>query len=127
MTVEYLLLSVIALSLISFSVLALAHIRDSSARAYAALLFKSSAIDLGNAMDEVCALGAGNSRMVYVKQAVDVSGGQSGAMHYAEFQDSQYGLSLSRKTFCPVNSADSLHGKVEVKNEDGRVSVAAFP
>jgi hypothetical protein len=126
-TVEYLLLSAIALALMSFSVLALAHIRDSSERAYGALLFKSSATDLGNAMDEACALGSGNSRTVYVKRAVDVSGGTRAGILYAQFTDARSGLSLSRKMFCPVDGADSLFGKVEVKNEGGSVSAAQSP
>lgn len=121
-TVEYLLLSVVALSLIAFSIVALAHIRDSAAKAQAVFEFKSSATDLANAINEACALGYGNSRLVYLKREMAVTGGGGSRLYYAKFTDADSSLSLSKETFCEVVDAAGLFGKVEVKNENGKIT-----
>jgi len=121
-TIEYLLLSVIALVLISFSVFALGRIKDASEKAYDAVEFRSSAADLANAMDEVCALGEGNSRVVYLRRAIDAEGGLAAdGGRYAEMRDSASNLTIVREAFCDIAGAVGLEGKTEVKNEGGEI------
>lgn len=123
-TIEYLFLSLIALVLISFSVISLAKIKDSSGKAYDATLFRSSASKLANAMAEVCALGEGNSRAVYVKRNLSVEGGKTnGERRYAEFTDLESGISISRETYCEVEDIDEVYGKTKVKSEGGKIKL----
>jgi len=122
-TVEYLLLSAIALALITFSVFALARIKDSSEKAYDAIAFRSSATDLGNAMDEACALGNGNSRVVALKRVIDAEGGlTAGGARYALMRDSVSNLTMLKTAFCDIAGAAGLVGKTEVRNENGVIS-----
>lgn len=122
-TAEYLLLSAIALALITFSVFALARIKGSSEKAYDAIAFRGSAADLGNAMDEACALGNGNSRVVALKRPIDAEGGlTAGGTRYALMRDSASNLTILRETYCDIAGATGLVGKTEVKNEGGVVS-----
>ena len=120
-TVEYLLLSLIALTLISFSVISLASIKKAADKSYDALLFKSSAIDLGNAMGEACALGHGSIRTVYVRSEMDVSGSNN---RYAVFEQTTSNLSIIRDVYCEVNPASNISGNTEIKNENGKIEVS---
>jgi len=123
-TIEYLLLSLVAIALVSFSALALIHIRDSSARSYDAVAFKGSATELANAINEACALGDGNSRVAYVRRRMDVSGGGGGGSpYYAEFADAASNLSLVEEAFCEVEGQAGLEGKTEIRNEGGRIAL----
>ena len=121
-TVEYLLLALVALSLLSFSVISLHYVKESSERALAAAAFKSSAQDLAGAIREVCALGNGNARVVYLKEELDVSGGSSGSHYYAEFKGPS-NLSTVQETYCSVKDTSGLGGKTEIRNENGEIEI----
>jgi len=121
-TVEYLLLAMVALALLSFSVMSLHYVKDSSERIFQAAAFKSSAMDLAGAIREVCALGNGNARVVYLKEELDVSGGSSGSHHYAEFKGPA-NLSTVQETFCAVKDVSGLNGKTEIRNENGEIEI----
>jgi len=122
-TVEYLLLSSIALVLISFSIIALANIKDRSEKAYDAILFKSSVSELANSIGEVCALGNGNKQAVYLKRNMSIEGGASSSGFYAVFTDAISGLSIVENTFCEVNDLTNAYGKTEVENEKGEIKI----
>jgi hypothetical protein len=116
-SLEYLVLALLALALISVSVFALANIGDYAERASGLFVFRSSAISLANAMDEVCALGSGNVRSVALEAPLNV-----------EYEDnvvriSGYDSSVVRPSRCEIDAASGLEGRVYVKNEGGRVSV----
>jgi len=122
-TVEYLLLSSIALVLISFSIIALASIKDRSEKAFDATLFKSSVSELANSIEEVCALGNGNSQAVYLKRNMSIAGKSSGSDFYAEFTDTVSQVTLAEKTYCEVNDLTNAYGKTEVENENGKIKI----
>jgi len=122
-TIEYLLLSLIGLSLISFSVISLAKIKGSWEEAYENTLFKSSATALASAMDEACSLGDGNSRTVYVKARMDISGDETGSgKYYALFSDEQ-GREMPIGTFCEIGSSSDVHGKTRIVNKMGKIEM----
>jgi len=122
-TVEYLLLSSIALVLISFSIIALANIKDRSEKAYDATLFKSSVSELANSIEEVCALGNGNGQAAYLKRNMSIEGGASSSGFYAVFTDAVSGLSIVEKTYCEVDGLSDAYGKTEVENKNGKIIV----
>ena len=122
-TVEYLLLSSIALVLISFSIIALANIKEKSEQAFEATLFKSSVSELANSIEEVCALGNGNEQAVYLKRNMSIDGGTSGNDFYAEFTDTDSGVSLVEKTYCEVDDLSNAYGKTEVENKNGKIII----
>lgn len=112
-SLEYLVLSLVALSLLSVAVFALLNLKDYSVRASGALLFRSSADSLANAISETCALGSGNGRSVVLKAPLSV-----------EYLDSMVRFtgpdaSLVRSSRCEVISAGRLEGRVYVENDAG--------
>jgi len=121
-TVEYLLLAMVALALLSFSVMSLHYVKESSEQVYRAAAFKSSAQDLAGAIGEVCALGNGNARIVYLKEELDVKAGPSGSPYYAEFIGPS-NLSTVQETFCAVKDSSGLNGKTEIRNENGEIEI----
>lgn len=114
-TLEYLFLSLLALALLSFSVLALANIKITSQKSFDMIVFKGTVNELGAAMAEVCALGNGNARSVYIKRDLNVEGFSD----YARFTDIYLGESLPRETYCEVEDADGMYGKTKIMNEEG--------
>ncbi len=119
-SIEYLLLSAVALFLLSVSVVALLSIRDYSAEASKAHVFRSSSISLSNAINEVCVLGNGNGREVSlgVGISLDCEEGDGWLVSF-----SHAGYSMVRASPCRVHRAENLEGLVYVENEEGEVAV----
>lgn len=118
LTFEYLVLSLVAVALISFSVLALASVKESADRTLAVISFASSAQRLEAAMGEACALGSGNSRSVYLEPELGIRcSGEGATVSWA-------GGSYSFRVSCPVEGAEGLRGKVNVANRGGTIVVS---
>lgn len=115
-TFEYLLVSVVALALLSISVSALIAIKDYSGQSYAHYLFRYSANDLSNAIEEVCALGSGNSRAVELHSLVSVDY-EDGLVRISNV------TSVLHPVKCEVEPEDGLEGKISVKNKDGIIKI----
>ena len=62
LSLEYLIIAVVALALIAVSISALTKIRSDADIAYNNIKFKSTAENIFIAVDEVCALGNGNRK-----------------------------------------------------------------
>ncbi|NYZ74471.1 hypothetical protein H0O00_04980 [Candidatus Micrarchaeota archaeon] len=137
-SLEYLVLSAVALGLLSISVMALSEIKSSAASNAELLRFRSSAVSLANAMNEVCALGDGNGREVSLSTALSVTsedvgsgdfgdgsefGAGSGDGFVARFVGVGGNASIVRKSLCGIGAADELEGLVYVENEDGMITV----
>jgi uncharacterized protein (UPF0333 family) len=119
-TLEYMLLSLVVLALLSISITALLNIKDNSDEAMNIVFFKSSARDIHNAVEAVCALGDGNSREVTLKHEVEIDymGG------YLEYYADGMPSTLKYETKCDVYLAEtSFRGKVTVSNDDGTVEI----
>ncbi|MFH1520366.1 MAG: hypothetical protein ABID61_01850 [Candidatus Micrarchaeota archaeon] len=117
---EYLFLSLVSLSLISISVVALITIKDMSIMTVDLLHFASSARSLGNTINEVCALGDGNSRSIDIGRAITV---ESTLADVWIVRFSQNDFSLVRPTLCKVEALHNIEKQVYVKNENGVVKL----
>ncbi len=122
-TMEYLVLSLVAISMLAVSLSALIAIKDSSARLVDdGLLFRLSAQKLGNAISEVCAMGSGNRRVVALDSqlAIETETADDGSV--VRFRNSA--SSLVSHSLCPVIAASAqLEGGVIVENVGGEVAL----
>ena len=104
-TLEYLLVSVIALALVSISVAALVNIREFSEYSLGQYRFKSDAVGLRDAIEQVCVLGNGNSREIQLKGRITVD-----QNHIYQGKNS-----LPMDVPCDVEETE-IEGKITVKN-----------
>ncbi len=114
-SLEYLLISVVAIGLLTISAASLTKIRGYAEDSGSLLEFKSSAGALGDAVYSVCVLGSGNRRSIFVKNPVNVKW-ENGAMQISGKS------SMARDVPCEV-SEKRIEGFVQVKNENGKVKI----
>jgi len=118
-TLEYMVLSLVVIALLSISVAALIQIRENSNKTMDVILFKSAARDLFNAIDEVCAMGDGNSREIYLKNEVVVNDEGS----YLEFSSTLPHINNTINYECECDLDEStLEGSVLVTNIKGKIT-----
>ncbi len=115
-SLEYLLISVIALAMLSISAAALLEIKDYSEKSTGLFRFRSSADALADAIDEVCALGNGNSRVLTLRSEVSVDWEEGGIVLSGQTE-------IVRRCACEVVPEDSLQGIVIVRNNKGVVRI----
>jgi uncharacterized protein (UPF0333 family) len=118
-SLEYLLVSVIAVALLTISVASLAQIKDYAERSGRLLEFRSSAESLGDAAYSVCMLGSGNRRDVFLRTAMDVQW-ENGVMRISNAS------SMASAVPCEVAGQKGIEGFVEVKNENGKVKIREY-
>ncbi|MCI0504298.1 hypothetical protein L0Y65_06345 [Candidatus Micrarchaeota archaeon] len=121
-SLEYLLISAVALSLLAFSASALVGIRDMALEGAAAASFRSGAISLANAISEACAMGDGNRLEVALGEAVSVESHMGDGGWMARFTGAGND-SLVRPCRCEVKEARGLSGPIYVENEDGKITI----
>lgn len=120
LTIEYLFLALIALTLISASLAALIKIKDAGERSYHMELFKSSALDIYNAGEEVCAMGSGNSMKMRAHENVSILWEGSGVRFYSE----PLNISFSRASLCEYLPSDaSANTEITVANQGGKIEI----
>lgn len=118
LTLEYLFLIIILLALIAISLGALFKVKEIGERAYRFVLFKSSALDLYNNGEEVCAMGSGNILKTKIKESITISQ-KNGNI---EFSNSELNLSFSKPTLCSYSDSYlSINSEIEIKNENGEI------
>jgi uncharacterized protein (UPF0333 family) len=115
-SMEYLLVSVVALGLLVISVASLVQIREYAERSSALLEFRSSAELLADAAASVCALGSGNRRTVFLRSKADIDW-ENGVMRISN------STSIARAVPCEVSSQKGIMGSVAVRNENGKVKI----
>ncbi len=115
-SLEYLLISAIALAMLSISAAALLEIKDYSEKNTEQFRFRSSANALANAIDEVCALGNGNSRVLTLHSGISVDWEEGVVTLSGQ-------TSMARRCACEVVPEDSLQGIVIVRNSQGVVKI----
>lgn len=118
-SLEYLLVSVLAVALLTISVVSLAQIKEYAERSGRMLEFRSSAESLGDAVYSVCVLGSGNRRDVLLRTAVDVEW-EDGVMRISNI------TSIASAVPCEVSAQKGIKGPVEVKNENGKVKIREY-
>jgi uncharacterized protein (UPF0333 family) len=119
LTIEYLLITLVALTLLSFSLHALISANNAQQTSYHKALFLSDASDLSHAMKEVCVLGDGNSRKIQLKTEVEISGSGNTLTINEVGGNSTHTEELP----CELSSSGTFSGLVYVKNDGGHVSV----
>ena len=122
-SVEYLLLSLVGISILSFSILALAQVKDSADGNARLLGFRYSSASLGNAIREVCALGDGNGRELSLDSELSIESEKADEGWVVRF--SGRNLSSVRASPCEVEAEEGLSGRVYVENEEGTVAITA--
>jgi hypothetical protein len=120
-SLEYLLLTVVALSLVSISAMALMGLKDSAEDEAAMLRFRGSSDSLAGAIRSVCALGSGNQREVALDEAMSVYSEGNGEGYLVRFSGA--GISVVKESRCRLDCPPVLEGRLIVKNEGGVVSV----
>lgn len=122
-SLEYLVLSLVALSLLIVSLSALIAIKSSAERIVDSdLLLRSSAERLGNAISEVCAMGSGNIRTVSVEAPLSIETEALDDGDVIRFKNSD--SSIVSHVLCPINpSSAQLKGSVIVENDGGEINI----
>jgi len=109
-------LSLVVLALLAISVSTLIEIQGTSSEALDSIMFRKSALDLHSTVEEVCALGVGNQREVYLSRGMIVS--KEG--DELSFENESIG-DMSVSLLCPkayITVDNPLSGKVTVINKN---------
>jgi uncharacterized protein (UPF0333 family) len=115
-SLEYLMLSVVGLALVSFSLLSLSQIKSSMDESLAISRFRDSAIHLHNSISEVCAAGSGNQRTVSLSAPVSIETDNVLIRYY-------YGSnSIVKMLRCPIDQ-EKKEGNVIIENKDGKITL----
>jgi len=117
LSLEYLMLSLVSLCLLTVSVFALLGIKEYSENSSERFAFRTSAVSLNNAMNEICSLGNGNSRSVFLHYGLSVEPEEGGA----RFTGSNY--SMVKAGICDVEPAGNLEGLVYIENKEGIIRI----
>ena len=119
-TLEYMVLSLVVLVMLAISVSTLIEIQGTSSEALDNIMFRKSALDLHSTVEEVCALGVGNQREVYLSRGMIVSGGSGNIL----FQNDTIGdMSLELLCSKDISSSGSLSGTVMVINNEYEIEI----
>ena len=112
-SLEYLIIALIAIALVSLSLSVLMKIRENADRDYALIRVKSASEDIFNAIDALCALGNGNSRKVtlplpleFYSEAKVVTAGNSDS-------------SFSHKSNCELSLSGRFENELVLENSEG--------
>ena len=117
-TAEYMLLAALCLTLVVFSVSSLLKIRDAGEKAYRMELFKSSAVEIYNAGEELCAMGSGNSLTLKSRESISVSHSGDEVL----FENSELNLSVPKPASCPYSDFSlDADEEAEIKNDGGTI------
>ncbi len=114
-TLEYLVLSVVFLAVLSFSLFALYSLKESADKQNEFLKFKFDVERIDSTIKEICSLGSGNQFPVELSLILNVSYLEEGIV----FQNGEFDLPKSYA--CEVSGEDSLFGKILIENEDGEI------
>lgn len=120
-TLEYILVSLVILSLLSISVFSLMKIKDGSDNMVKIMQFKSDALSVYNAAADVCALGKGNSRVVSISTPMTVSFEANGKLLVFGYNGNEIVKTLE----CPLPTLtqDLATGKLTIENLDGEIEI----
>lgn len=121
-TVEYMVLTLVVLSMLSISIAMLIQINNTAHQAVDNLTFRKSALDVQATIDEVCALGEGNSREIIVKTGMSVKKNNDAELIFTDKKSNQ---SLALNITCPENiyGSDINAGKVIIRNTGNEIKI----
>ncbi len=118
---EYLLIALIALTLVTISFAALSKIRENGEKQYQLQKTKAFSLEFFTTLDELCALGNGNSRTLSVSKTFGVSSGQTPAGYYSSLSDGDN--SFSHITPCEIKIKRTITGEITLINNNGKIEI----
>lgn len=118
-SLEYLMLAIVSLTLISFSLGALSKIKEVADVSHEILLFNSTVNSIYNSAEELCAMGSGNKLTVDMKTPLSIS--SSGKS--VEFSKGNY--SAVKQFSCDFSSDGEFSGTVEIANKGGAIEISS--
>jgi len=133
-TLEYLLVSVVAIALLSISMYALIKIKENADKGEQILRFKATANELFSSIDELCALGSGNSMQVKLQIPINIASGtdnekniyfitlemKRASMENINIADSSEDVSsIAHSTKCKVSVDGDFDNEIVLENKDG--------
>ncbi len=113
---EYLLVSVVALFLLSISAASLINIKEFSDVSMEDAQFRLSAGKLANTIAEVCALGSGNKRTIFVKSVFSVDYDEG----IVQITNS---TAVTAQVPCEVIPEKDLQDMIVVENNNGKIKI----
>ncbi len=118
-TLEFLLLTVVILAIFSFSIFALGKIKNTSDSLFNLLMFKSDVNSIYNTAKDVCALGNGNSRLILIKTAINISFDEN----IITFENN--GHKIMKKIECALyKDYQDIHaGKISITNDGSEIKL----
>jgi len=114
---EYMLLFMVSLSLLGVSAVSLGGIRDSAMKSLDKNDFRSSAVSLANAVNEVCASGDNNRVSVHISTPVDVDSERSDEGWLIRIRSGN--ASVVRDSLCEAEQISLPKGKAYIENKGG--------
>lgn len=124
-SVEYLILGLVALSMLALSLTALSTIRDSALGGMAEMEARESASMLARSVRAVCALGSGNGREISIRGPGAGIESEKADLWWA-VRISPIGLEnagIVLQSPCQVEGSENVSGTVYVKNEGGKIRI----
>ena len=118
-SLEYLIIAIIALALVTLSLSSLNKIKSNADQSYATLKFKSLAQDIFNAFDELCALGNGNSRPLQISMPASVESDTKNDVSFVTVYGSN--ISLSHETKCESSLSGTFENEIVLANDNGKI------
>lgn len=119
-SLEYLLLAVVGLAMLSLSAAALLGLKESSEDAVGAYAFRSAADSLSADINELCALGSGNRREAAAGTEIAVDSEWAGDGWAIRFSSGN--LSTVRGSRCGAKGKTG-NGNALLENEGGRITI----
>lgn len=116
-SIEYLLLSVVALALLAISIGALLNITKDAEKTQGLLLLKNDAEGIYYSMQEVCAMGNGNIRTILISQNIYLKSSSK----YLSI--SNRWASIPKNLSCECKVDGWFEGNVIIGNDNGNIFV----
>lgn len=121
LTIEYLFLALISLALLSISISALLKIKEVGDHAYHLEMSKSTAMDIYNAGEELCAMGSGNSIRLRVRETISISYSSNEVL----FSNNEIGFQLSKQASCPyIPKIIFQNSEILIENDGGNIRIS---
>ena len=119
LSMEYLIISVISLAVLSISAVTLLKIKDSGNASYELIILKNDADAIYNAAEDACAMGHGNSRTITLNEAGKIYVWSQG--NAIEFEKGN--SHLSKNMTCSGKINKQLSGKIIIENQEGEIRI----
>lgn len=113
------MLSIIIISLVTISILALSSIKTSADKTFDLIYFKWSAEQLKVSFNEVCAFGNGGSEEIYIDRTISLYSYED----YFRIIDEESGETLVSSSFCDVRDFSHKKGNLSIENKEGVIIV----